>query len=71
MNCGVIDHHSITLSSTHAGRTKHALTLPPGCLVTSEQRRSLLQLECVFVRSGQRVIGMAAYNIAYNRNWPT
>jgi len=66
MNGRVVDQHSITLSSTHAARSTGALALPAGHLITTEQRRHLLQSECVFVRAGQRVIGLAAYQTADN-----
>ncbi len=62
MNCGVVDSNSISLSSTHAGHSNHALGLPGGYLITPARRRHLLQSERIGVRSGKRVLGLAAYN---------
>jgi hypothetical protein len=61
MTGGVIDHDSIRLCSAQAGCSGRALTLPAGHLIVAEQRWHLLQSEYVFVRAGQRVIGLAAY----------
>jgi len=64
MNCGVVDQNSITLSSTHAGHSNEALALPAGYLITPARRRHLLQSERIGVRSGKRVLGLAAYKAA-------
>jgi hypothetical protein len=64
MNCGVVDQNVITRSCTHAGHSTNALARPVGYLMTPARRRQLLQSEPIGVRSGKRLLGLAAYKTA-------